>query len=269
MTLLESAQALQPRLAELRREFHSHPEVSGQEEQTAARVFKELEEIGGYEIRTGISGHGILAELKGAKPGPVVALRADMDALMAGVQLASSLQTIVSRNTDPLKSAVITLGHFCAGTRYNIVPGDCEIEGTCRTFDPEVRNLAERRMKEITEGICAAMGCTAELKYECGYCAVMNDPEKALHVEQTAASLFGPEKAVLVDTPSMCAEDFGFYLTEKPGAFAWLGTGESEKPARALHNCHFTPNEDILWRGAALLAQLALSERFGRIERQF
>lgn len=76
MTLLESAQALQPRLAELRREFHAHPEVSGQEEQTAARVLKELEKIGGYEIRTGISGHGILAELKGALPGPMVALRA-------------------------------------------------------------------------------------------------------------------------------------------------------------------------------------------------
>ncbi|MCI7262209.1 MAG: M20 family metallopeptidase [Clostridiaceae bacterium] len=386
MTLLESAQALQPRLAELRREFHAHPEVSGQEEQTAARVLKKLEEIGGYEIRTGISGHGILAELKGALPGPMVALRADMDALqiteetnlpyasqnpgvmhacghdnhitmllgaahllaeyreklsgsvrlifqpaeeqsptggsrglmaagaldgvsevyglhvwpdlplgcfgvkggalmaasdhfliringesshgaqpnegvdalMAGVQLASALQTIVSRNTDPLKSAVITLGRFRAGTRYNIVPGDCEIEGTCRTFDPEVRNLAERRVKEITEGICAAMDCKCEVKYERGYCAVMNDPEKARRVKKTAEALFGPEKAIQVDTPSMCAEDFAFYLTETPGAFAWLGTGESEKTAWPLHNCHFTPNEDILWRGAALLACLAL-----------
>ena len=75
---------------------------------------------------------------------------------------------------------------------------------------------------------------------------------------KTAASLFGADKAVTVAEPSMCAEDFAFYLTEKPGAFAWLGTALPDEEAWPLHNCHFTAPEDILWRGAALLAQLAL-----------
>ena len=386
MTILEAAQQIQPQLVQLRRQFHAHPEISQHEEETARRVVEELEAIGGYTIRTGISGSGVLADLEGGQPGPKVALRADMDALqiteetglpfasensgvmhacghdnhitmllgaarllagmkdqlkgsvrlifqpaeelspvggsrgmmeagalegvdavfglhvwpelpmgtfgtkpgplmassdhfsvyidgrsshgakpdagidavVAGSQFVTAAQTIISRNTDPLQSAVITIGRFHGGTRYNIVAGECELEGTCRTFSPKIRELAEHRLNEVLQGICTLSGCTGELKYEHGYCSVMNDPKMTDYLLKTAASLFGADKAVTVAEPSMCAEDFAFYLTEKPGAFAWLGTALPDEEAWPLHNCHFTAPEDILWRGAALLAQLAL-----------
>ena len=349
MTILEAAQQIQPQLVQLRRQFHAHPEISQHEEETARRVVEELEAIGGYTIRTGISGSGVLADLEGGQPGPKVALRADMDALqiteetglpfasensgvmhacghdnhitmllgaarllagmkdqlkgsvrlifqpaeelspvggsrgmmeagalegvdavfglhvwpelpmgtfgtkpgplmassdhfsvyidgrsshgakpdagidavVAGSQFVTAAQTIISRNTDPLQSAVITIGRFHGGTRYNIVAGECELEGTCRTFSPKVRELAEHRLNEVLQGICTLSGCTGELKYEHGYCSVMNDPKMTDYLLKTAASLFGADKAVTVAEPSMCAEDFAFYLTEKPGAFAW------------------------------------------------
>lgn len=326
MTILEAAQSIQPRLVELRRQFHAHPEVSGQEKETARRVEQELREIGGYTLRTQVSGNGILADLKGALPGPTVALRADMDALqiqeetglpfasenpglmhacghdnhitmllgaarllkefqpqlqgnvrlifqpaeelspvggargmmaagaldgvdavfglhvwpelpmgtfgtkagplmassdhftvhlqgssshgakpdagidavVAGSQFVTAAQTIVSRNTDPLQSAVITIGRIQGGTRYNIVAGECELEGTCRTFNPQVRELAERRMGEILQGVCTLSGCTGKLDYQRGYCSVMNDPEKADYLLDTARELFGEDKAVRV-----------------------------------------------------------------------
>ncbi len=386
MSLIEAAKSLQPHLESLWKEFHSHPEVSRQEEQTSARVLAELNAIGGYEIRPHVSGYGLLAELKGEKPGPWIALRADMDALqiteetdldfasqnsgvmhacghdthttmllgaarllaerkselaggvrlifqpaeelspiggsrgmmeagaldgvqavyglhvwpelpvgsvglkagplmaasdhfsvqiagkpshgaqphegidalMAGVQFASAVQTIVSRNADPQDAIVVTLGCFHAGTRYNIVPGNCEIEGTCRTFTPQMREMAERRLNEVLQGICSAMGCSGTLNYEHGYCSTVNDPNEVETVRQAVTELFGAEHAVPIQTPSMCAEDFSFYLTEKPGAFVWMGAGTPGAPVWPLHNCHFVPNSDVLWRGSALLARLAL-----------
>ena len=384
MTILESAQALQPHLAELRKDFHAHPEISRHEERTSAQVVKELEEIGGYEIKTHVNGYGVVAELKGARPGKTVALRADMDALqiteetglpfasenpgvmhacghdthitmllgaarllaerreeirgtvrllfqpaeelspvggakgmieagaldgvdavfglhvwpdqpvgvfatkggplmaasdhftirlkgkschgaqphegvdavVAGAQLVTAIQSILGRNVDPQKSAVITVGRLQAGTRYNIVAETCELEGTCRTFDADVRDLCEKRMKEVTQGVAAAMGCEAEILYERGYCAVDNDPAMADYMLNTAAELFGEEKSCRVDTPSMCAEDFAFYLTKAKGTFGWLGCGEEGKTAWPLHNCHVAPPDDILWRGSALFTKM-------------
>lgn len=389
MSLTEAAKTLQPHLESLWQEFHAHPEVSEQEEQTSARILAELQTIGSYEIRPNVSGHGILAELKGEKPGPWIALRADMDALqiteesglacasqnsgvmhacghdahttmllgaarllaerrsqlaggvrlifqpaeelspkggsrgmmeagalegvesvyglhvwpelpvgsvglkagplmaasdhfsihivgkpshgaqphegvdalMAGVQFASAVQTIVSRNANPQEAIVVTLGCFHAGTRYNIVPGSCEIEGTCRTFDANMRDMAERRLNEVLQGVCNAMGCTGTLDYERGYCATVNDPEQVEVVRKAVAELFGAEHAVTIQTPSMCSEDFAFYLTEKSGAFVWMGAGTPGAPVWPLHNCHFVPNADVLWRGSALLARLALGEQ--------
>ena len=81
MTIAESAKSIEEHLRQLRREFHRHPEISGNEKKTAARIVRELSEIGGFEIREGVGGHGVIAELSGALPGPAIALRADMDAL--------------------------------------------------------------------------------------------------------------------------------------------------------------------------------------------
>ena len=215
----------------------------------------------------------------GTKPGPLMAAsdhfsvqisgksshaaapEEGIDAVTAAAQFISAIQTIVSRNTDPVKPAVISVGKVNAGTRYNIIAETCEMEGTCRTFDPEIRNLVARRLQEILDGVCRMSGCTGQLKYDCGYMSVNNNPAMADYLRDTAADLFGRDHAVLVEHPSMCGEDFAFYLAEKPGAFAWLGTALPQKDTWPLHSSRFDVDESVLWRGSALLAQLALQFR--------
>lgn len=215
----------------------------------------------------------------GTKPGPLMAAsdhfsvlisgksshaaapEEGIDAVTAAAQFISAIQTIVSRNTDPVKPAVISVGKVNAGTRYNIIAETCEMEGTCRTFDPEIRNLVAQRLQEILDGVCRMSGCTGQLKYDRGYMSVNNDPAMADYLRDTAADLFGREHAVLVEHPSMCGEDFAFYLAEKPGAFAWLGTALPQKDIWPLHSSRFDVDESVLWRGSALLAQLALQFR--------
>lgn len=181
-----------------------------------------------------------------------------VDALVAGAAFVNALQTIISRNRDPLKAAVITIGIFKAGDRYNIVPGSCSMEGTCRTYDPEVRELCARRIQEVLDGVCGTFGCTGKLTYERGYDAVMNDPAMAEYMRHTQEKLFGEGSAFIPEYPAMTAEDFSFYLHEAPGAFGWIGTTPEGEEVNPLHSCRYAPNEDALWRGAALLAQLAL-----------
>lgn len=180
-----------------------------------------------------------------------------IDALVAGAEFVTACQTIVSRNSDPMKAIVITIGTCKAGTRYNIVAGECVLEGTCRTFDPETRALAQRRLSEVLDGICTMSGCRGVLNYERGYMAVVNDEKMTEYVKQTAEKVLGQGSVVQV-SPAMTAEDFSFYLDKKPGAFIWLGTTAEGEEVWPLHSCRYNPNEGALWRGAALLAELAL-----------
>lgn len=107
------------------------------------------------------------------------------DALVAGAQFVNAVQTIVSRNTDPQKSAVITIGRFDAGIRYNIVPGECHMDGTCRTFDTDVRAMVQNRMNVVFQGVCVACSCTGELTYDKGCCAIRNDAAMADYLRHT------------------------------------------------------------------------------------
>lgn len=119
------------------------------------------------------------------KPSHAAKPNEGIDALVAGAQYVSAIQTIVSRNADPMKSIVITVGKMNAGTRYNIVAGECVLEGTCRTFAPELRDLAEERLQIVLDGICTLSGCTGVLNYERGYMAVINEPESVEYVSET------------------------------------------------------------------------------------
>ena len=186
-----------------------------------------------------------------------------IDAVVLGAQFVNAVQTIISRGRDPLKSAVLTIGKFNAGTRYNIVAEDCELEGTCRTMNPDVRDYIEKQMKQVLDGVCATFGATGELDYQRGYMPVLNDPDSVEKARQTVAKVFGDEAVYSDLSPSMCAEDFAFYLKDHPGAFLWLGTAKPEIPYYPLHNCRFQVDEDILHRGAALLAQIAIDNLEG------
>ncbi|WP_027129320.1 M20 metallopeptidase family protein [Fusobacterium perfoetens] len=197
-----------------------------------------------------------IVTIKG-KPSHAAKPNEGIDALVTGAQYVTAVQTIVSRNADPMKSMVITIGKMQAGSRYNIVAGECVLEGTCRTFVPEMRDLAEKRLKEVLDGVCLLSGCTGELNYERGYMAVLNEEKMTKYMSDKIKELYGDEALIKVN-PIMIGEDFSFYLNEVPGAFAWIGTtGEGEK-VWPLHNSHYNPNEGVLWRGAALLTKLVL-----------
>lgn len=188
----------------------------------------------------------------GAKPDQGV------DAVVLGSQFVMAAQTIVSRKVSPLDSAVVTFGIFNAGTRYNIISGECLLDGTVRTLNENTRDMIEESMRKLLDALCLQSGATAEIVYGRGYPALVNHEADAALVRKTAVSLFGEDGVVDVQEPAMPAEDFSFYLKEKKGAFVWLGTAEEGKEPWPLHNCHFDVNEDILWRGAALLAQTAM-----------
>lgn len=194
--------------------------------------------------------HGKTAH--GAKPDQGI------DAVVLGAQFVMAAQSFVSRKVDPLDSAVVTFGIFNAGTRYNIIAGECVLDGTVRTLKPETRVMIEDSMRKLLDAICLQSGATADIVYGHGYPALVNHEADAALIRKTAVSLFGEDEVVDVKNPAMPAEDFSFYLKEKEGCFVWLGTAKEGETPWPLHNSRFDVDEDILWRGSALLAQTAI-----------
>ena len=179
-----------------------------------------------------------------------------IDAVVVGAQVVSTLQSIVSRATNPLHAAVLTIGRMEAGTRYNIVAESCMLEGTCRTLNEDTRTVVAEQVQDIVNGVCSAYGATGTVTYERGYMPVINEVAMTKLCADSATDLFGSEMVLTNEEATMCAEDFAFYLKECPGSFLWLGTG-MENADYPLHNCHLQVDDDILWRGAALLTQIA------------
>ena len=194
--------------------------------------------------------HGKTAH--GAKPNQGI------DAVVLGAQFVMAAQTFVSRKVDPLDNAVVTFGIFNAGTRYNIIAGECVLDGTVRTLNEDTRDMIEDSMRKLLDAICLQSGATADIVYGRGYPALVNHESDAALIRKTAISLFGEDGVVDVKNPAMPAEDFSFYLKEKEGCFVWLGTAKDGETPWPLHNSRFDVDEDILWRGSALLAQTAI-----------
>lgn len=194
--------------------------------------------------------HGKTAH--GAKP------HQGIDAVVLGAQFVMAAQSFVARKVDPLDNAVVTFGIMNAGTRYNVIAGDCLLDGTVRTLRPETRDMIEDSMRKLLDAICLQSGATAEIEYGRGYPALVNHEKDAALIRKTAISLFGEDEVIDVKEPAMPAEDFSYFLVEKEGCFVWLGTAEEGKEVWPLHNSRFDVNEDVLWRGSSLLAQVAI-----------
>lgn len=194
--------------------------------------------------------HGKTAH--GAKPNQGI------DAVVLGAQFVMAAQTFVSRKVDPLDNAVVTFGIFNAGTRYNVIAGDCLLDGTVRTLNPETRDMIEDSMRKLLDAICLQSGATAEIEYGRGYPALVNHEKDAALIKKTAVNLFGEDEVIDVKLPAMPAEDFSHYLEKKDGCFVWLGTAKEGEPVWPLHNSRFDVDEDVLWRGSSLLAQVAI-----------
>lgn len=163
------------------------------------------------------------------------------DPIVAASELVLALQTVVSRNIDPLENAVVTVGKFQAGTAFNIIPETVTLEGTVRTLSEQVRSRVKQRMKQIIKGICEAHEMDFELDYKDGTAVLINDPELTKIVKGVAEGVVGKENVVEVP-PSMGGEDMAFFLQKVPGVFYLVG---SANPAKGLDKPHHSPYFDI------------------------
>ena len=175
-----------------------------------------------------------------------------IDSVLIGSQIVNALQSIVARNVDPLKSAVISITQFHAGTAFNIIPETAELGGTVRTLDPEVRDLVERRIGEVADSIARAYGGSAETKYSRMYPVTMNHPREAGVAADIARGIVGAERVNDRIIPMMGAEDFSFMLEARPGAMILVGMGDSPE----CHHPAYVFNDNILGHGASFWVRL-------------
>jgi amidohydrolase len=178
-----------------------------------------------------------------------------IDALEVGTQVVNALQRIVSRHMDPLEPTVVTVGTFQAGTAFNVIPGEVELSGTTRTFNPDTWNTWGARIEKVVRGVCESMGADFELKYSQGYPASINDKPTAAVVHRCAEKVVG-ENRVVVPNKTMGGEDFAFYLQKSKGCFFALGVGR--EGAASVHNPKFDFNEDVMLLGVETHCQIGL-----------
>lgn len=201
----------------------------------------------GFEIRiSGKGGHG-------ASPHDTV------DPIVTASQLVVNLQQIVSRNVDPIKSAVLTIGSFHSGEANNVIPDAAKITGTVRTYDPEVRELIEKRMKQIADATCIANGATCEVIYERGYDAVWNHPEETQYIQKIAETIVGEDKVVEM-APEMGGEDFGYFMQKVPGTFFFTGAALSNtNDVYPHHHPRFDFDEEAMLTAAKVFVSAVVN----------
>jgi amidohydrolase len=345
---------LEPKLIEMRRHFHQHPEIGFQEHKTAQFVSKVLTELQ-IEHKTGIAETGIVAVIKGGKPGKTIALRADMDALTltektglpyasvhegvmhacghdahtasllgaamvlgeirqelpgtiklifqpaeegpggakpmieqgaldevdaivgahvwqdmpvgklavrygpamacldsidiaiigkgchgaaphqgvdavaVACQVVNALQTIASREINPVKPVVVSIGMINGGYAYNIIADEINMKGTVRAIDPELRQSLPERIDRVIAGVTSSMRADYRFSYHFGYPPLINNIEITEHVETTLKRIWGPDQVLQRPDPSMGGEDMAYYLEKVPGTFIYVGSSNAEK----------------------------------------
>ncbi len=178
------------------------------------------------------------------------------DVIVAGTQIVNAWQTIPSRNTHPVDSAVVSVTQFHAGDTWNVIPANAVLRGTTRTFRAEVQEMVERRMREIASAIAGVMGVEASFRYERRYPSTVNSTDATEKARQAAARVVGETALDLDPMPSMGAEDFAFMLQKRPGCYVWLGAGPSDG-GRNLHSPHYDFNDEVLPIGASYWVRLA------------
>ncbi len=176
------------------------------------------------------------------------------DPVLAASQVVTALQSIVSRHVDPLEAAVVSVTMFRAGTAFNIIPAEARLEGTIRTFAPEVTREVRKRFHQTVQGVAQGMGCRAEVALDSLTPAVINDPQVAAVVRAAAAETL-PDATVDARARTMGSEDMALMMDDVPGCYFFVG---SNNPARGLdaphHHPRFDFDESALPRGVALMS---------------
>ncbi len=169
-----------------------------------------------------------------------------IDSIAVAAQVVTNLQHIVSRNTDPLDSLVISVTQFVAGTTHNVIPGSVKLWGTVRSFDRTLRESIPAKMERVVKGITEAHEATYDFKYEFGYRPVINDNEVTAVIEETVREVFG-EEALDMMRPNMGGEDFSAFMEKAPGCYFYVGAGNEEQGITYPHHHErFTIDEDAL-----------------------
>jgi amidohydrolase len=174
-----------------------------------------------------------------------------IDSVLVGAQLITALQSIVSRSVDPLESAVISMCEFHAGNARNVIPQTAELKGTVRTLTAEVRELVEKRVREVVAGVAQITGAKIDLEYERGYPVVVNHAPQTDVATQVAKEIAG-DANVHEMPPLMGAEDFAYMLEARPGAFIFCGNGNSA----GLHHPAYNFNDEAIVFGTSYWVKL-------------
>jgi amidohydrolase len=175
-----------------------------------------------------------------------------VDPVLAACSIAQAIQTIVSRNVDAAERLVISVTQIHTGSVDNVIPDTAYMNGTVRSFTPEVRDLAERRLREIVVGQAASYGCEAEVVYNRGYPATYNSAEGVVTATKAARDVSGDEAVVDDFEPVMGSEDFSYMLQKRSGAYLFMGQG----PSAGLHHPEYNFNDDVAPVGASFFARL-------------
>ena len=180
-----------------------------------------------------------------------------VDPVVATAQIISALQSIASRNTSPLDAIVVTIASMETSQTnvFNVIPDFVKLVGTVRTFRPETRDLAERRIQEIVGGVAMAMGGSAAIEYKRGYPSTINSEREAAFAARVGVRVFGKDNVFTDAEPTMGGEDFSFMLQERPGAYVFLGQGGGPNNC-FLHNPGYDFNDEVIPLGAGYLAAL-------------
>jgi hippurate hydrolase len=178
-----------------------------------------------------------------------------VDPIVVGSQIVSALQTIASRETDPLDQIVVSVTQFHAGDTWNVIPEQATLRGTVRTFQETTRARAEKSLDRIATSVAAALGAQAKVRYERRYPATVNTPRETEWAAAAAVDVVGQEHVARDAPPCMGSEDFAYMLQVRPGCYIWAGNGSAEN-GRLLHSPHYDFNDDLIPVGASYWVRL-------------
>jgi amidohydrolase len=186
-----------------------------------------------------------------------------VDPVVVACQLVLGFQTIISRNVKPIDAAVISVTMVHAGEATNVIPNHCELQGTVRTFSLDVLDQVEQRMRDMAEHTCAASGASCDFEFDRNYPPTINSARETEFARKVMASIVGEDK-VLVQEPTMGAEDFSYMLQAKPGCYSFIANGEGDHRLMGhgggpcmLHNASYDFNDELLPLGATYWVRLA------------
>src|SRR6188768_2527280 len=196
----------------------------------ADRIYIDIEGLGGHTARPHTS----------------------IDTVLVGSAIVNALQSIVSRNVDPLESAVVSITQFHAGTADNIIPQTGQLRGTARSLTPETRDIVERRVREVVEGTARLYGAKANVTYKRDYPVTVNHERQTSFAAEVASQVVGKDRVDTAAPPVMGAEDFSFMLEARPGAFIFIGNGDSA----GLHHPAYNFNDEVIPVGTSYWVKL-------------